>query len=124
MRTELTRDSVAMGDDVSAPHAERREFPDGIGVRDAVVSVLADGYLATVQGGRATWIVVAADRTRLAVVAQQWAAPRLLPAAGQGPLARFTDRDGVVRLHFDYRQQTNPEAEFERLSATGARADG
>ncbi|MFG3056364.1 hypothetical protein ACGFZP_36160 [Kitasatospora sp. NPDC048239] len=116
MRAELTRDSVAMGDDADAPHAEGREFREDLTIRQAIASVVADHYLAGIHGGRATWIAQADDGTALAVVAQQWAEPRML-VAGELPLARFADADGRVRLHFAYRRQLDPEAEYARLAA-------
>ncbi|GAA2796355.1 hypothetical protein RMN57_35520 [Kitasatospora sp. CM 4170] len=116
MRVELTRDSVAMGDDVWAPHAEAREVPDDASVKDVLDAVRGGGYLASIAGGRATWIAETADGTALAVVAQQWPTARLL-AAGEGPIAGLADGEGVVRLHFVYRVQTDPEAEHRRLAA-------
>ncbi|MFJ3788766.1 hypothetical protein [Kitasatospora sp. NPDC090091] len=116
MRVELTRDSVAMGDDVWAPHADVREVPDDASVRDVLDAVSGAGYLASIAGGRATWIAETADGTALAVVAQQWPAARLL-TAGEGPIAGLADAGGVVRLHFVYRTQADPEAELRRLAA-------
>ncbi|MCG6497754.1 hypothetical protein [Kitasatospora sp. A2-31] len=115
MRVELTRDSVAMGDDVWAPHAAVREVPDDASVQDVLDAVRGTGYLASIAGGRATWIAETADGTALAVVAQQWPAARPL-AAGQGPIAGLADAGGVVRLHFAYRMQADPEAEHRRLT--------
>ncbi|MFB7617886.1 hypothetical protein [Kitasatospora sp. NPDC056181] len=131
MRVQLTRDSVAMGDDTYAPHAGTRDVPDGTSLRWLLDEVLTTGYLATIAGGRATWIATtgdaragdagagdarAGDATVLAVLAQQWTAARLLPA-GTAPLATLAGPDGTLRLHFTYRAQRDPEAEYARLTA-------
>ncbi|MBP0449225.1 hypothetical protein J5Y04_06640 [Kitasatospora sp. RG8] len=126
MRVQLTRDSVAMGDDTYAPHAGTRDVPDGTSLRWLLDEVLTTGYLATIAGGRATWIATtgdaraghagAGDATVLAVLAQQWTAARLLPA-GTAPLATLAGADGTLRLHFTYRAQRDPEAEYARLTA-------
>ncbi|MFJ6378783.1 hypothetical protein ACIQI7_02070 [Kitasatospora sp. NPDC092039] len=115
MRILLTRDSVAAGDDADAPHAETVVLPDGL---DAPAALTALGLplprLPLIGGGRATWVVRAADGSPLAVLAQQWPLPRPLPA-GRGPLDRLAGADGTVRLHVEYRRQLDPEAEYERL---------
>lgn len=103
-----------MGDDVAAPHAVTRDVPDDTSVRSLLDGILSAGYLATVAGGRATWIATAGDATPLAVLAQQWAAPRLFPA-GRTPLTTHAGPDGTLRLHFGYRAQLDPEAEYARL---------
>ncbi|MBV6699116.1 hypothetical protein [Kitasatospora aureofaciens] len=119
MRIELTRDSVAMGDDADAPHTSSLEVPQDASVRQALAAIgVPRAYLATIMSDRATWIARAGDGTALAVVAQQWPEPRLLPA-GEGPLARFADPAGTVRLDFEYRQQNDPDAEYERLAQQG-----
>ncbi|AUY47879.1 hypothetical protein C2142_01625 [Streptomyces sp. CB01881] len=123
-----------MGDDTYAPHAGTQDVPDGTSVRDVLDGILTSGYLATIAGGRATWIATAGDAwagdawagdatagdaTVLAVLAQQWAAARLLPA-GTAPLAALAGPDGTVRLHFIYRTQRDPEAEYARLAGEAA----
>lgn len=99
MYVELTRDSVAMGDDVDAPHALRLDLPDGATVGDAVDSALARSYLASIQGGRATWLAVA-DRSVRAVVAQQWVTPRWLTDPGE---------TAPATIHFRYLAQRDPD---------------
>ena len=73
----LTRQSVAMSDDAWAPH--EWEFTDASDTKlaDLIQIAIDDHYLATISGGRATW-VVEASRLPLAVVAQQWREPRWL----------------------------------------------
>ncbi|MEU9044294.1 MULTISPECIES: hypothetical protein [unclassified Kitasatospora] len=115
MRILLTRDSVAAGDDVDAPHTATDALPDGLDVPAALTALgLPRPRLPLIGGGRATWVVRGADGTALAVLAQQWPRPRPLPA-GRGPLAGLAGPDGTVRLHVEYRRQLDPDAEYQRL---------
>ena len=112
MKVLLTRDSVAMGDDVDAPHEQQRTFPDELALREVVGAIVDGGYLARIAGGRATWVLRAGDAAAVdavAVVAQQWREPRLL-TDGQQPIRSFAGPDGTVRLHFGYLAQQDPEA--------------
>ncbi|TWP46866.1 hypothetical protein FKR81_34220 [Lentzea tibetensis] len=99
-RVRVTRDSVAMGDDTNAPHLMFLELLGDPTIEIAVRNVLECPYLATIQGGEATWLVVA-DGTVHAVVAQQWEAPRWI-----------TGRDvrAPAEIHFRYLRQEDPEA--------------
>ena len=114
MQITLTRDSVAMGDDALAPHERTVELPDPATVGDAV-AVVARGYLASISGGRATWVVrvgasaLSSDRPAVAVVAQQWTGPVLLvdPATPLGPDERL--------VHADYLTQRDPDVVLEEL---------
>ncbi|MEK2474070.1 hypothetical protein [Streptomyces noursei] len=115
MRVHLTRGSVAMGDDAYAPHTETMDLPDEMPLREAVTSVIKSGYLAHIVGGQATWILTSADDS-IAVVAQQWKGPRLL-TPGDPALASLAIDDRVVRWHFDYLAQRDPEAVYEELRA-------
>ncbi|MER7755374.1 hypothetical protein [Kitasatospora sp. NPDC097643] len=130
MRIHLTRDSVAAGDDVDAPHARTLTVPDGLDLAAVCAALgLPRPTLPLIGGGRASWILRAADGTALAVLAQQWPEPRPLPA-GRGPLARLvtgtgarlvtgTGPEDTVRLHVEYRRQLDPDAEYDRLAAAG-----
>jgi hypothetical protein len=117
MRLRLTRGSVAMGDDADAPHEQERDFPADMTIRDVVEAVVAGGYLASVQGDRATWVVRTGSGTPLAVVAQQWGPePRML-GGGHGSLGSLVAADGSVRLHFAYLAPRDPDAVHRELSA-------
>ena len=114
MKVLVTRASVAMGDDVDAPHESTWEFPVDVAIGEVLARIMRDRYLATITGGRATWVVRASGGAALAVVAQQWKEPRLL-AGGHADLAALVAADGVVGLHFDYLAQTDPEGVYDRL---------
>jgi len=111
MMVRVDRDSVAMGDDIH-PHDETIELPDGTPLADVVADLLERRFLASIAGGRATWILVA-DRP-LAVVAQQWDEPRFL-VDGSRPIRSFGAGD--VSLRFRYWKQHDPDAVFAELAA-------
>ncbi|MEU3464033.1 hypothetical protein ABZ721_29280 [Streptomyces sp. NPDC006733] len=126
MKVLLTRDSVAMGDDTDAPHHHTADLPADLPLRAAVAAITGGGYLARIAGGRATWVLATGGGTPIAVTAQQWGEPRLL-VPGEPALAacaaatRAADGetlDGdVVRWHFRYLAQEDPDAVHDRLRA-------
>lgn len=112
MIIEVDRGSVAAGDDV-LPHARRFDVPPETSLGDVVAGLLERRFLALIAGGRATWILVA-DRP-LAVVAQQWDAPRFLVDASR-PIGSFGD-GSTVSLMFRYWKQHDPVRVFAELAA-------
>lgn len=106
VHVELTRDSVAAGDDGDAPHHQSLHLPDDASLDDAVSAALARNYLASIAGGKATWLVVA-DGTVSAVVAQQWAQPRWLAD---------TRRPAPATIHFRYLSQRDPDEVYDEYS--------
>ena len=115
MQLFVTRDSVCAGDDGDAPHP--RTFPSlpSATPAQAVATVLAARYLPSIGGGRATW--VAASAVPLAVIAQQWPAPRWLGLSSRDR-QRLDCNGDLLRLHFSYLAQQDPEqvlATLERL---------
>lgn len=109
MHVDLTRDSVAAGDDAYAPHRQSLHLTDDASLGDAVSAALARHYLASIVGGKATWLVVA-DGTVSAVVAQQWAQPRwLTDARVPAPAA----------IHFRYLAQRDPDEVYDEYSRQG-----
>lgn len=105
----VTRASVAVGDDVDAPHERAWRFPDGFGLRDVLVRIVRDGYLPAIAGGQAAWVVRDSAGDVLAVVAQQWREPRLVRERAGSELLGG-------RLHFDYLGPADPEALYRRLA--------
>lgn len=108
----VTRDSVAAGDDANAPHARTFTFDDSISIEGAIERIVAEGYLARIGGGRATWSVVSG--TPIAVVAQQWQGPRNVSwkALDKGTLQT---RNDVIGLHFNYHAQLDPDLVLQVL---------
>jgi hypothetical protein len=112
MKLTLTRQSVAMGDDVDAPHELSLKVPSGSTLRAVLGAVIGAQYLPSIRGGKATWSVLD-RRAPLAVIAQEWDAPRFIAS----PETRY---DGPsLNLHFDYHAQQPPELIFESLRGTG-----
>ena len=72
----IWRDSVAAGDDVFAPHELKIEIEENETIETTLGEILTRHYLASIQGGKATWIVV--RKTALVVIAQQWEKPQYL----------------------------------------------
>jgi hypothetical protein len=109
MKVYISRNSVSAGDDVNAPNADSLSVPDGTPLEEIIKSVAHSGYLPRISGDQASWSVT--SNIPLAVVAQQWAEPRMLPL-----LARLDDldsRDGILRLYFNYHSQIDPEIVYK-----------
>jgi hypothetical protein len=108
MTIHLTRDSVAMGDDIDAPHAYALSVPIGCTLAQALQYVLNRPYLASIAGGKATWVALLQQKP-MAVLAQQWPQPALL-----GP-DYMLPSDTEVALHFRYYTQQQPEAVVAKM---------
>jgi hypothetical protein len=112
MNVRVTRDSVAAGDDIDAPHTRLFSFADSMTMLQLVSAIAAQGYLASIRGGKATWSAVSG--VPLAVVAQQWSEPRAIPWA-MPALSELDWRDGVLCVHFNYHVQLDPDVVVEVL---------
>jgi hypothetical protein len=111
MKIVTTRDSVAMGDDVDAPHERQFSFSDSTSVEQAIDRIVNSGYLASVQGG-ATWSVVSSFP--ISVVAQAWGQSRPVSQQPQ-EFTWLKVEDGFIKLHFNYHAQIDPEIVLEVL---------
>jgi hypothetical protein len=111
MKVRVNRDSVCAGDDIEA-HDRLLDLPDVETLDALVASVLRAYELPRIQGGEATWCL--ASRHPIAIVAQQWASPRIVPWQSQ-PITGCKVVDGIVRLHFTYLVQTDPALAYEVL---------
>ena len=107
-----TRDSVAAGDDIDAPHGCSFSFPDAMRVMEVIGRIVAAGYLARISGGKATWSVVSGFP--IAVIAQQWTQPRPV-CWPEVEVSELETRNGVIQLHFNYHTQIDPDIVFEVL---------
>ncbi|KAB8167857.1 hypothetical protein FH609_009730 [Streptomyces sp. 3MP-14] len=120
MEITVDRTSVAAGDD-ALPHVRTLDVPADASLGRVVAGLLADRYLATVAGGRATWILTVGGEP-VGVVAQQWAAPRYLVDADR-PIASFAapeapeTPDPGVALVFRYWKQHDPDGVLAALAA-------
>ena len=112
MRVQITRDSVCAADDVD-PRANARQFVVEDGIVDQLVQrVWRAAELPTIAGGRATWCISSA--IPLAVVAQQWAAPKLIGCIPP-QIGELDVRDGTIYFHLSYFAQEDPELVYNIL---------
>ncbi|MBF9069091.1 hypothetical protein [Streptacidiphilus fuscans] len=118
MKVHLTRDSVAMGDDADAPHGATRDLPAEMSAGEAITSVVKSDYLASIAGGKASWVLTCAGSS-IAVVAQQWERPRFITPQGVS-LSSLAVEDGSIHWHFRYLAQRDPGVIFEELKAASA----
>jgi hypothetical protein len=116
MTVVVWRESVAMGDDIDAPHEWIAPVEDTASIGAVVAAMMRAPYLASIAGGRATWIIEGARP--LAVVAQQWAAPRWL-VPPELPVAALGRPGGGPDLQVRYWCQVEPDRVYECLR-TGA----
>lgn len=72
----VSRDSVCAGDDIDAPHSMQLSVGADETLAKLLSRIVGMPYLASIFGGKATWIVESA--IPLAVVAQQWDRPAYL----------------------------------------------
>ncbi len=101
----LWRESVAMADDVFAPHEKKIKVENDETFESTLEKILATHYLPSIQGGQATWIVV--GKNPLAVIAQQWSKPYFFVEifAQTKDLIEFTNDH---QLEFKYWGQVEP----------------
>ncbi|MVN79008.1 hypothetical protein GO988_21975 [Hymenobacter sp. HMF4947] len=112
MQVQLTRSSVAAGDDADAPHTYLFEAADNSTIEEIAQLIIGRHYLPTIAGGRATWSVV--SQKPLALIAQQWTKPKgfflLHPRDGW----LFTNQ--LLLLHLNYHGQQDPEQVYQTLA--------
>lgn len=103
------RDSVHASDD--AP-SQLFTVPAACKMHELVAEVLANGYLPSISGGRATWVVESIDgphsaARKIAVWAQEWSRPAFVLRPGDSVACHFADME--AGLHFRYLCQVNPD---------------
>lgn len=114
MKVYISRSSVAMGDDINAPNADTVTVPDDTPLEQIIKGIAQSGYLPRIAGGHATWSVT--SNVPLAVVAQEWSEPRMLPfATMRKDLAELDHKQGALRLNFNYHAQIDPKTVYEML---------
>lgn len=116
MKINLTRDSVAMGDDMDAPHSRILEI-DTLAVEAICQKIWEVDYLPSVDG-RTTWVIVGFGP--VAIVTKDFRSPPKLEAVGfEDDKLLFELNRTHNRLHFIYYSQISLEsikaAEFSYL---------
>jgi hypothetical protein len=117
------RDSVSAGDDCDTPHELVLPFRDE-SLCSFAARLLGQSYLASIAGGRATWILQTDRRAglSLAVVAQQWSQPRFL-VDPESPVSSYIQCDSTPHFYFRYWCQVEPERVFACLQRGEALPD-
>ncbi|MCJ7842299.1 hypothetical protein MUB24_15630 [Lederbergia sp. NSJ-179] len=116
MIIRITRDSVAMGDDVYAPHEKIIDIPDSLILKEMVQKVGKISYLPSIYGGEATWVLYnRTAHTPLAVLAQQWENARFFDRSRQTLGELFSGKE-EGELFFRYLGQEEPLEVFQELS--------
>ena len=105
----IWRDSVCLADDCEAPHELSLSLPLDASLGHVTDQIIRRSYLASIAGGRATWILEA--RRPLAVFAQQWSQPRFL-LSPDVRLTSIVDLAATPHLQFRYWCQVDPNIVF------------
>jgi hypothetical protein len=116
MKIKLTRESVCAADDCDAPHAKTITVPSTMTIVDLVKLIQKDYAPHNIQGGKATWSVVTS--VPIAVFAQQWSDPKLLPLIIMldGGVNKLADAEGNLKIHVNYHAQIEPDIVLEVLN--------
>lgn len=113
MKIQLTRDSVAMGDDVDAPHRHTIDLPENTTIIEIIDAIISANYLPNIHDGKATWSV--ASKNPIALIAQQWTSAKLLPQLHHS-LDTLLGNDDGYKIHINYHAQTDPDVAYRVLS--------
>ncbi len=109
MRIRLTRDDVHAGDD---PPIRTIDIAD-VDTPGELVDQLIDKLgLPSISGGKATWCLTSG--AHLAVIAQEWSAPRKLPWFG-GTIQSLDRAGDVLNVHATYFGQIPPDVVYDVL---------
>ena len=112
MKIHITRDSVCAADDIN-PHVGKGSIADDAD-RDAIVEKsLQLNPLPQIIGGCASWVL--SSGVPIAVIAQQWSAPKYFLSA-TAERKDFDIRDNTLRLRLAYFAQRDPNEVFADLS--------
>lgn len=109
----IDRDSVHPGDDLIS-HANSVKLDPTATLRIALEAIQAMHYLSSISGDEATWTICASGQP-IGVIAQQWAAPKLVVPI-ESLVTQFFGGDEPV-LFFKYWCQTDPHVVFSRIEA-------
>ncbi len=112
MTAHITRDSVCAGDDCDAPHTCIVAIDERLGVEKLIEQAIKAAQLPSISGGQATWCISSA--IPLAVIAQQWQAPRMLRAIPP-KLDELDIKGHEIELHVSYFAQQDPNSVYETL---------
>jgi len=108
---KLSRCSVHAADE---PRAVEFKVSEETTVSGLISEIIEMKYLASIHGGEATWSLVSTQP--LAVIAQQWAEPKLLSWASFHPeVHALAGESKVLPLHLNYHAQQDPDIVYNVL---------
>ena len=113
-KIKLTRESVAMGDDIDAPHFLEIGIEPNWTITEILKYISNINYLPKISGGRATWSVAISEP--IAVLTQENPKEPLLICLPDYPyhgMRGFVEFDNI---HFNYHAQKKASEVFEVLS--------
>lgn len=113
-KIKLTRESVAMADDVNAPHFLEIEIEPNWTITEILKHIVDIEYLPKIYGGKATWSV-AIDEPIAVLTQENMENPKLicLPDYPYHGTKGFEEFD---KIHFNYHAQKKANEVFEILS--------
>lgn len=116
LHLKIDRNSVCAGDDTD-PHDIPLSLPASATVADLLTEVTRRHFLASISGGKATWLIMVPGfrREPIGVAAQQWDAPQFVIAPETRLATLFGD--GEPSVFFRYWEQSDPERVFACLQA-------
>ena len=113
-KIKLTRESVAMGDDIDAPHLLEIEIQSDWKILDILKHILKLNYLPQIYGGKATWSV--AINEPIAVLSQDNSENPMLICLPDYPYHDTLGFINIEHIHFNYHAQKKPTEVYEVLS--------
>ena len=113
---KVARDSVAMGDDCTAPNAREFEVEQNSTLADFCDLIIKNYYLPSIWGGEATWVLTFQNQP-IAVLAQQWGSPKYLVDSSETVSSYMNRLIDPPHYHFwfDYKCQKDPEKIYRNL---------
>ena len=112
MKLNLTRDSVATGDDINAPHFKEIVIDENVTLLDLARQIQDMRYLANIGMGEATWSVM--TDSPVAIIAQQWNEPKLV-TPGNPTVKELVKGESCLKVHINYHSQEDPTETLKRL---------
>ncbi len=113
-KIKLTRASVAMGDDIDAPHFLEIEIQPNWTISEILKHILKSKYLPQINGGKATWSV--AINEPIAILSQENFENPMLICLPDFPYQDTLGFVNIEHIHFNYHTQKNPSEVYEVLS--------
>ncbi|MCF6297634.1 MAG: hypothetical protein L3J08_06575 [Flavobacteriaceae bacterium] len=113
-KIKLTRESVAMADDISSPHFMEIEIQQEWTITEILKFIIDSGYLPKISGGEATWSV-AIDEP-IAVFTQNDSNAPMLICLPDYPHYGTMNFVKIEQVHFNYHAQKSTKEVFDVLS--------